>query len=215
MKKVHDWHWPDHEKHLIDWLRQAKPVMLNGRIAYQGTKQVAAMLHCTKFHNAVDIGAHIGLWSYNLAAKFDHVFAFEPVAEHLDCFAKNVDARNVTLYSFALGAAEGKVSIDTTQGSSGDSKVGKGAGSISMKPLDYFNLSDVDFIKIDAEGFEENIILGAGETIRRSRPVIIVEQKREMATRFGLQPLGAVKLLQKMGYAIAQELSGDYIMVRK
>lgn len=107
------------------------------------------------------------------------------------------------------------MSIDTTEGSSGDSKVGTAVGDIPMRTLDSFNLQKVDFIKADCEGFEENVFLGAGETIRKWKPVIIVEQKRLMATRFGLQPLGAVKLLQKMGYAVVQEISGDYIMVHK
>ena len=216
MKQSHGWYWPDHEKHLITWIGTAyPPVKLNGRVSYQGKKQVAAMLHCTKFQNAVDIGAHIGLWSFNLAAKFDRVFAFEPVAAHRECFAKNVEADNVELFPVALGATEGTVSIDTTVGSSGDSKIGKGKGDIPLRTLDSFNLPNVDFMKMDCEGFEENVILGAGETIRKWKPVIIVEQKREMASRFGLQPLGAVKLLQKMGYTLAQEISGDYIMVHK
>jgi len=75
-------------------------------------------------------------------------------------------------------------------------------------------LADVDFIKIDCEGYEENVLRGAIETIKRDRPVIIVEQKRDMATaRFGLEPLGAVKFLQSLGYQVAQEISGDYLMV--
>ena len=58
------------------------------------------------------------------------------------------------------------------------------------------------------------MLRGAVETIERDRPVIIVEQKRDMATsRFGLEPLGAVKFLQSLGYKVAQEISGDYLMV--
>lgn len=212
MKKFDHWFFPDHEKHLIENMRAVNK-RVDGRLAYQYKKFEAAFERCNKFEVAIDVGAHVGLFSYWAAKKFDRVVAFEPVAAHRECFKKNVEADNVELFDCALGAAEGTVSIDTTEGSSGDSKVGTAVGDIPMRTLDSFNLQKVDFIKADCEGFEENVFLGAGETIRKWKPVIIVEQKRLMATRFGLQPLGAVKLLQKMGYAIAQEISGDFILV--
>ena len=162
---------------------------------------------------AVDVGGHIGLWSYNLAAAFEQVHAFEPVEAHRACFARNVEAANVTLHACALGREEGSVSIHTAPTSTGDSWV-KGGGNIPMVTLDSLQLTEVDFIKIDCEGYEENVLRGAVETIERDRPVIIVEQKRDMATsRFGLEPLGAVKFLQSLGYKVAQEISGDYLMV--
>ena len=34
-----------------------------------------------------------------------------------------------------------------------------------------------------------------------------------MATRFGLQPLGAVDFLYSLGYVVAQDIGGDFIMV--
>jgi FkbM family methyltransferase len=213
MKQELGWHWPDHERHLLDWMRTAKPPVINGRPAYQGTKQLATIKHCRSFETAVDIGAHIGLWSYNLSHAFKNVVAFEPVLLHRQCFIKNTEGReNIDLRDCALGATEGLVNIVTTHGSSGDSRVG-GPGDIPLKTLDSFNLYGVDLIKIDAEGYEENILEGAGETIGKFRPTIVVEQKRDMAARFNLQPQGAVEWLKKRGYKVAQEISGDYIMV--
>lgn len=82
-----------------------------------------------------------------------------------------------------------------------------------MEPLDAFGFADVSLMKLDTEGFEENVLRGGIETIRRCRPVVCVEQKREMSLKFGLKKLGAVDLLQREGYRVAQELSGDFIMV--
>ena len=219
MKFVDSWWFPDHEQHLPQWMATPKARMIiNGRPAYQGKKQLAALAAVGLLgrgapRTAVDVGGHIGLWSYNLAPAFQQVLAFEPVAEHRACFEKNVTAPNVGLFAFALGATEGSVSIHTAPTSSGDSWV-KGAGDIPMRTLDSFPIEGVDFIKIDCEGYEENVLRGAVETIKRDRPVIIVEQKRDMATsRFGLEPLGAVHFLLKLGYRQQQELSGDYLMV--
>jgi FkbM family methyltransferase len=212
VKQALGWYWPDHEVHLLDWMRNANPPVINGRAAYQGTKQLAALKHCKSFRTAVDIGAHIGLWSYNLTQQFERVEAFEPVAAHRECFNANVKAGNVMLYGYALGALPGKVSIATTKGSSGDSKVAPG-DDVEMRTLDSFQFADVDFIKVDCEGFEENVLVGACDTILRCHPTIIVEQKRLMATQFGLKPQGAVSTLKGLGYKVAQELSGDYICV--
>lgn len=217
MKQFHGWWWPDHENHMIEWM--AKPsnqLELNGRMTYQGRKQVATLARCKRNGVAVDIGAHIGLWSYNLAYRFELVHAFEPVATHRECFMKNVVHAvpgEVILHPCALGAIEQTVSIATTPGSSGDSQVRPGT-EIPMKLLDSFNLENVDLIKVDCEGYEENALIGAIKTIEQWKPTIIVEQKRDMASRFGLKPQGAVKWLNyNFGYKVVEEISGDYIMV--
>lgn len=91
-----------------------------------------------------------------------------------------------------------------------------GAGDIPMKTLDSFELQDVDFMKLDTEGMEENILRGAEATIARCWPVIVVEQKRTMASdRFGLAAKGAVTFLESLGYRMVKEMSGDFIMVPK
>lgn len=213
MKFESGWWWPDHEVHMTAWVSNPRNRLeLNGRMTYQGRKQVATLAHCKRNGVAVDIGAHIGLWSYNLAHRFDHVHAFEPVHTHRECFQRNVNRPNVTLHHCALGAIEQTVSIVTTNGSSGDSQVRPGT-EIPMKRLDSFNIENVDLIKTDAEGYEENTLIGGKETILRWKPTIIVEQKRAMASRFGLKPQGAVRFLQGLGYRVAEEISGDYIMV--
>jgi FkbM family methyltransferase len=220
VKQSHGWWFPDHEVHLIDWMNSKKnKLTMNDRCAYQGQKQLAALKHCREFNVAIDVGAHVGLWSYNLAHAFRQVEAFEPVVAHQECFEKNVLRAPpgqrlcvTTIHYCALGAADGMVDIDSEPGSSGNSTVRFG-GQIEMRTLDSFGISHVNLVKIDCEGFEENVLRGGEQTIRAWKPTIVVEQKREMAARFGLQPLGAVELLKSWGYRVAEEISGDYFMV--
>jgi hypothetical protein len=55
---------------------------------------------------------------------------------------------------------------------------------------------------------------GAAATISHNRPVIVVEQKRDHATKFGLKPQGAVEyLVKEHAYQQADEIGGDYFMV--
>lgn len=219
MKFVDKWWFPDHEKHLPVWMASAKNRMvLNGRPAYQGKKQLAAIAECGRrgrTRTAVDVGGHVGLWSFNLAHTFARVHTFEPVAEHRECFQHNIPVHlrsKIDLHACALGMEEGAVSICTTPTSSGDSWV-DGAGDIPLHTLDSFELEDVDLLKVDCEGYEELVLRGAMRTITTWRPVVMVEQKRDMACKFGLERQGAVKLLLDVGYRVALELSGDYLML--
>jgi FkbM family methyltransferase len=218
MKQVLGWWFPDHEAHLPMWMADRKNTqVLNGRQAYQGKKQLAALAHVKQHRVAVDVGSHVGLWSYNLAHVFGTVLAFEPVAEHRACFEKNMlgVGQYVHLHAMALGATEGNVAMHTETGSSGNTTV-TGAGDIPLRTLDNFDLEVVDFMKLDCEGYEENVLRGAEATIARCKPsCIVVEQKRDHAARMGLKTLGAVTFLQSLGYVTAEEISGDYIMVPK
>jgi FkbM family methyltransferase len=195
------------------WMASPKNrIQLNARWTYQGVKQKAFLQHCTSRRTVIDVGGHVGLWSFNFSHSFKQVHAFEPVAAHRECFALNVEQPNVKLHACALGAEAGSVSMWTEQGSSGNTQV-RGAGDIPMRLLDSFEFTDVDAIKIDCEGYEENVLRGAVETLARWKPVVIVEQKRDMAARFDLPLRGAVDFLKTLGYRVAQEISGDFIMV--
>lgn len=141
---------------------------------------------------------------------FSRVHAFEPLAEHRECFVLN--APKAKLHPYALGEKQGTCSISTTQGQSGDSVI-NGDGDIEVRTLDSFHLSP-DFIKIDCEGYEYFVLKGAEKTIRVNKPVIIVEQKPGKASKFGLGDTDAVKFLETLGYSVKKVIAGDYICTR-
>jgi len=214
VKFVDGWYFPDGESHLPQWIANPKVRMhLNGRAAYQGQKQVAAMELCKQHRTAVDVGAHVGLWSFNLARAFNHVHAFEPVQAHRECFETNTaELGNITLYACALGDRAGRVKIRTEPTSSGDSRV-DGVGDIPMHTLDRMQLENVDLVKIDCEGFELFVLRGAEELLARQKPVVVVEQKPGHAQKFGLGERDAVAYLESLGYRCAKEMAGDFFMV--
>lgn len=206
MKNVLGVWLPDHESHLTEFATSAG-------WTYQKHKLNKAMEFCPRRELAVDIGGHCGLWSRHLVNLFDEVVAFEPVADHRECFVRNVLGPNYSLHPFALGKERGSVKMHTTPGSSGDTWV-DGEGNIPMDTLDSFGMSP-DFIKIDTEGYEYNILLGGKETIMRSKPTIIVEQKPGKGSNFGLEDTQAVELLKSWGYQLRGEMAGDYILTCK
>lgn len=214
MQNIKQWRglWlPDHETHLIDWMQQRNEI-IDGKPSYQHHKLTKALSFVKQFRAAVDVGAHCGLWSMHLARRFQWLHAFEPVALHRECFIRNVpQGPAVMLYPYALGEKDGLVSMHTSDSSSGDSWV-KGDGDIPLKRIDDFDLIDIDFIKLDCEGYELFALRGAEETLKRCHPVVCVEQKPGRAQKFGLGETEAVDYLQSLGAKLLAKMSGDYIL---
>lgn len=56
---------------------------------------------------------------------------------------------------------------------------------INVETLDSFNFSGVDIIKVDTEGYEFPVVLGAEATIMRERPIVQLEMVEGQPERFG------------------------------
>lgn len=205
---------PDGEKHFPDWMTKNGEIV-DGKGTYQIKKLREAMGWVTHWRTAIDVGGHVGTWARHLAPRFKYLHAFEPVHIFRQCFEKNVISNNVTLYSCALGSVDGKVRMRIDPADSGGTHVDpvSESGDTMIRRLDEFDFQDVDFIKIDCEGFEHHVIDGAKSTIRRCKPCVIVEQKaHKLGANFGIKGTPAVDLLQSWGYRVKKIMSGDYIL---
>jgi FkbM family methyltransferase len=151
-----------------------------------------------------------------MARDFDYLIAFEPMPSNADCWEANLhESENVELHRVALGETDCFVSVKTrTVGSSGDTGVDFSGTQVQQKRLDDFGLQHVDFIKCDCEGYEMFVMRGAVETIKRCRPVIIVEQKPHTGgpQRYHIGEKAAVDYLVSLGMTVRAERSGDYVM---
>lgn len=159
----------------------------------------------------LDIGANIGNHSvfYALVAGASQVHAFEPQREAADILARNVklnELAGVRVHSVALGekAETGKIQL-LCAGNKGESAVVADAlGDVSIVTLDSLNLSP-DFIKIDVEGAELQVLRGAVDTLKRCKPVLQIEIHKRAFTQ-------ANQALQGMGYRLTHTLSAtDYL----
>jgi FkbM family methyltransferase len=131
----------------------------------------------------VDVGAHIGthtLTMSRLVGPSGRVYAFEPVKKIYRELRRNLELNgvtNVVALRYALGKGSPTV-IEMNpihEGEEGGTAVGHGGDAVELRSLDSFGLEQVSLIKIDVEGFELPVLDGAEETIRRNRPVLVVE----------------------------------------
>lgn len=207
MKELNGVWLPDHEEHLKAYAAKGP----FGEWTYQKEKMAEAVKHCRKRDLAVDIGGHCGIVARELCKMFKAVHSFEPVKDHRDCYEKNQRSNNWTLHPLALGEKEGRAGYMTNQGSSGDTWLCEG-NRVEVRALDSFGL-EPDFIKLDCEGYELYALKGAEQTLRKFKPVVIVEQKPGNASRhFGLGDTQAVSWLESIGYKLLREWHGDYIL---
>lgn len=147
-----------------------------------------------------DVGANIGFYSLIAAAenKDIKVVAFEPAAGPLHYFRENIELNkigNIEAEALALSGTDGEIGFYEISNSkykylkhnlSGESNAGsKTAGrtttvsTVRSMTLDsYVKLNDVrniDLIKIDTEGTEDQILSNAAHVLSEMRPIVICE----------------------------------------
>jgi FkbM family methyltransferase len=141
----------------------------------------------------VDIGANYGVYTLPMAKKVGitgHVWAFEPTSETAGFLAQGIAANgfgHVTLVQQAVSSASGTARLILERHSEansiahGDSPVAA-SELVAMVSLDEcmgrFRWVDVDFVKIDAEGEECNIVKGGRRFFAELAPLIQCELRK-------------------------------------
>ena len=96
--------------------------------------------------------------------------------------------------------------MNSRQGNSGASFLELGGGEVAVTTLDEFvearGLRRLDFMKIDVEGFEERVLRGGERTLRRLRPVVLLEVQPTTLERTGSSVQRVVDLLSGAGYQL-------------
>jgi FkbM family methyltransferase len=120
-----------------------------------------------------DVGANVGHWSEGAKQLFPEarIHAFEPLPT---AFAQLRLLPGITAHQLALGAARGTATLHydpaVTVLSSLHDRAGMGlteTTTVEMIPLDEFDVERIDFLKIDVEGHEKDVIAGAAQRLAR------------------------------------------------
>jgi FkbM family methyltransferase len=142
----------------------------------------------------LDVGANAGVYAVQQALRGARVYAFEP---NPDCFrrlqkavAANRLGDRVTAVPRALGAAPGTATLHVPDGFTAMGSlrpaVGAADGGLPVQ-LDTLDLATralgvgrVDLLKVDVEGFEADVLAGAGATLARTDRVVVEYHSAEL-----------------------------------
>lgn len=152
----------------------------------------------------VDGGANQGMYSAafcKLVGDSGVVFSFEPNELPFVCLC--INAPKAKRYMMALGEKDGFCDISQCKNYGGCHL--KSGEKVAIRPLDFLGLSRCDFIKLDLEGYEINALKGASRTIKKHKPVIVLEVCDSHLQRFGYTKEYLYNYLNEINYKVEEE----------
>lgn len=190
----------------------------------------------------LDIGGHIGSHTllYSKYIPNSTIYTFEPQKELYNILKMNLTVNaitNVNTFNCAVGELNGTctmsgmlydgynttVSYDTDRLLNyGGITVGMGGEKIDMISIDSLNLPACHYMKIDVEGAEALVFLGALNTIRKYKPFIMFENSDktvtdEMKASIGIEKDRIIEdpiyLLEKEGYYLSRIEGGNILAI--
>ena len=160
---------------------------------------------------AIDVGAHFGALTLSLSNIFHEVLSFEPNDFNFCILRGNVainHLKNVRIFNYPLYSKETTMSLgeevnqeipirfNVSGEFDGHLSSNLGAYFFSEGPdrsfvhlaktLDSLELSNVSFIKIDVQGADGEVLMGAMDTIKRCRPVVVFEWEEYLSHHFSV-----------------------------
>ncbi len=210
-----DFYLPDGESHFV----------MEGLANYQSEQREGVYGYVRNWDRALDIGANIGIFSRDFAKHFAEVVAFEPIPGIRECLARNVPD-NVRIMPFALSDAPTTLHMSQLAGGCGGSYIFDHPEipairtapkqsrliTVEARTLDSFGFDVVDLIKIDVQDAELVALKGARETILRTKPVILVEEKPRLDDAESVRSSEMViEYLLSLGMTQREKFGGDRV----
>ena len=150
-----------------------------------------------KHKDIIDVGACVGDSALVFQKYTDkHIYAFEPTNENYTFLLQTIQLNNATRIipiNKALGASASKGQISVYGGSSSlifDNHTT--SHDVEIITLDSFvrerNIQ-VGFIKVDIEGFEQEFLKGAKQTITEQKPAMLISIYHQASDFFEIKPM--------------------------
>jgi FkbM family methyltransferase len=176
----------------------------------------------------VDIGANQGLYSLmfsRLVGETGTVIAFEPEPDMFAALEMNISAnsiRNIEHHRLALGSEPGQAMLSRSLIHGGDNRLSSGHSDhiSTKKPVSLVTLDEIvrgrkiDFIKMDVQGWEWEVIRGMTATLDRNQAIGIHFEFWPAGLRqSGCEPLELLRFLLERGFHIYRHSGNKEIPV--
>ena len=168
----------------------------------------------------LDIGANFGVQSLQFASNFNNskIFAIEPTKYAFEKMLKNFDlnqhfAKNIHPEQIFLSSSDKKLpsgvysswNLDfNSEQHSKHKGIKKQTLNSKFYTLDEFtdlkNIRDLDFIKLDVDGFELDVIKGGSEYLKKFKPPIFMELAPYLYNEFGYSIDEIIDKLKSLNY---------------
>tara|TARA_B100000579_G_C22848332_1_gene865804 strand:- start:3734 stop:4615 length:882 start_codon:yes stop_codon:yes gene_type:complete len=122
----------------------------------------------------VDCGANIGEFYHSIRKKQKNInyIGFEPDPGAFKCLELNLkNQKGVQLFNSGLGSSNTELSFYISEDGSDSSFINPGVNEeikVDSTTLDSYKFGKVKLIKIEAEGYEPEVLFGAKETIKNT-----------------------------------------------
>ncbi|WP_320196958.1 FkbM family methyltransferase [Agrobacterium rosae] len=166
----------------------------------------------------VDIGANVGVNSIFAQKRIPTatIHAIEASQDNFAVLSRNVEGAGINAHFLAIADHDGKIRF---AGSGTNAKISENGVEVPSAKLDTFacDLTHIDLLKIDVEGFTDVVLSGAAETLRKTRRAIVEFSIGDIQERFG----GSVaveehfaQLLRSMAYPYVYYISRNDGLVK-
>ena len=197
---------PNENSYWVLYGQHTEPTYLEDAGNGQQAQRDASLKYVEQWRVCLDIGSNIGQWTRPLAKRFESVVCFEPNPNFRECFKKNIQEKNVLLWPYGLSDKEHKAKQDFNS-----TVLHEEDGDIDCRTLDSFGLTNIDFVKIDVDGFEIPLLNGARETLSKNDPVINIEMKRDKRIDVVVK---CESILKDLGYKFIKRTKSDEVWLK-
>jgi FkbM family methyltransferase len=158
--------------------------------------------HVKKFDTVVQAGGNCGMYAKFYSNYFQTVYTFEPEPLNYHCLVKNCQGDKFKISNKGLGETFGKANIinNFPKNVGTHQTIDDINGTIEIITIDSLDLQSCDLIHLDVEEYEPKVLMGSINTIKKFKPVIILEAGR------------GSEILENLGYTIKYKLAMDWVL---
>jgi FkbM family methyltransferase len=178
-------------------------------------------------------GGNCGIYTREYAQHYENVYTFEPDATNMNCLVLNTsDCNNIIKFQACLGESQGMTAIQnpleimdigsihvkTPKELHENMLVVESKANIPILTIDDIAFSTLDLIHLDIEGYELFALKGGSNTIKKYKPVIVLEVCEDgHSEKYGYNRNDLEMFLQSLDYVFIEKIdaNGDNVYMHK